>query len=138
MNACDNRVVVTGLGVLAPNAHGLEAFTKALKNGNSGISFHEHLAELKFGCQVGGIPDGVEELQTKYLTEEELFAMNANMVYAAIAAIDAWTDAGLELPEDVAEADWDTGGIITAAASNAYTDSPTAEHASPSGPIAAR
>ena len=112
MNACDNRVVVTGLGVLAPNAHGLDAFTKALKNGNSGISFHEHLAELKFGCQVGGIPDGVEELQTKYLTEEELFAMNANMVYAAIAAIDAWTDAGLELPEDIAEADWDTGGII--------------------------
>ena len=105
MNTCDNRVVVTGLGVLAPNAHGLDAFTKALKNGKSGISFHEHLAELKFGCQVGGIPDGVEELQTKYLTEEELFAMNANMVYAAIAAIDAWTDAGLELPEDVAEAD---------------------------------
>ena len=31
-----------------------------------------------------------------------------------------------------------SGGIYTAAASNAYTDSPTAEHASPSGPIAAR
>ena len=112
MNGSDVRVAVTGLGVLAPNGHGLEQFAEALRKGRSGITFHEQLAELKFGCQVGGIPDGVEELQSAYLSEEELFAMNANMVYAAIASIDAWKDAGLEMRGDGDEPDWDTGGII--------------------------
>ena len=107
------RVVVTGLGVLAPNAHGLQAFAGALREGKSGIRFHPHLAEANFGCQVGGIPEGVELLQKKYLTDEELLAMNPNMIYAAIAAIDAFTDAGLtRLPADVDEVDWDTGAII--------------------------
>ena len=112
MNGSDVRVAVTGLGVLAPNGHGLEQFADALRQGRSGITFHEQLAELKFGCQVGGVPDGVEELQSSYLSEEELFAMNANMVYAAIASIDAWKDAGLEMRGDGDEPDWDTGGII--------------------------
>ncbi|MFT3835847.1 MAG: beta-ketoacyl-[acyl-carrier-protein] synthase family protein [Myxococcaceae bacterium] len=109
----NKRVVVTGLGVLAPNGHGLPAFTAALKEGKSGIKHHAHLAEAKFACQVGGIPENVEEIQKKYLTDEELFAMNPNMIYAAIAAIDAWTDAGLKRPaagDDTV--DWDTGAII--------------------------
>ncbi len=108
-----NRVVVTGMGVLAPNAHGLASFAGALREGKSGIKFHQHLADAKFGCQVGGIPENVEEIQKKYLTDEELFAMNPNMVYAAIAAIDAWTDAGLERkPASADFVDWDTGAIL--------------------------
>jgi 3-oxoacyl-(acyl-carrier-protein) synthase len=107
------RVVVTGLGVLAPNGHGLQNFAGALREGKSGIKFHQHLADVNFGCQVGGIPEGVEELQKKYLTDEELLAMNPNMIYAAIAAIDAFTDAGLtRVPPDSDEVDWDTGAII--------------------------
>ncbi len=107
------RVVVTGLGVLAPNGHGLQGFAGALREGKSGIKFHQHLADANFGCQVGGIPDGVDVLQKKYLTDEELLAMNPNMIYAAIAAIDAFTDAGLKrMPPDVDEVDWDTGAII--------------------------
>lgn len=106
------RVVVTGMGVLAPNGHGLKAFAGALREGKSGIRFHQHLADAKFGCQVGGIPEGVEALQKSYLTDEELLAMNPNMVYAAIAAIDAWTDAGLARVAPEAEPDWDTGALI--------------------------
>ncbi len=113
MSSSNHRVVVTGLGVLAANAHGLESFAGALREGKSGIKFHQHLADAKFACQVGGIPEGIEELQAKYLTREQLFAMNPNMVYAAIAAIDTWADAGLErIPADVDEVDWDTGAII--------------------------
>lgn len=113
MSTPDRRVVITGLGVLAPNGHGLDAFTRALREGISGITHHEQLAELGFGCQVGGVPDGIEEVQTRYLSEEELFAMNANMIYAAIASVDAWTDAGFEVPApDSDEPDWDTGAIV--------------------------
>lgn len=106
------RVVVTGLGVLAPNGHGLASFTGALKEGKSGIRFHQHLADAKFGCQVGGIPENVGEIERRYLSEEELMAMNPNMVYAAIAAIDAWADAGLKRPAPESEVDWETGAII--------------------------
>ena len=105
--------MVTGLGVLAPNGHGLAAFAGALREGKSGIKFHQHLADVNFGCQVGGIPENVGELQKQYLTDEELMAMNPNMIYAAIASIDAWNDSGLKrIPAEAEEVDWDTGAII--------------------------
>lgn len=108
-----HRVVVTGLGVLAPNGHGLEAFMAALRTGKSGIRFHEHLKDTGFACQVGGIPEGVDEIQGRYLGQDELLAMNPNMIYAAIAAIDAFTDAGFVRPAaDSDTVDWDTGAII--------------------------
>jgi 3-oxoacyl-(acyl-carrier-protein) synthase len=109
----DPRVVVTGLGVVAPNAHGKAPFAAALREGRSGIRFHQHLADTRFGCQVGGIPEGIDSIRESYVTGEELLAMNANMVYAAIAAIDAWTDGGLERsPPDSDVVDWDAGAII--------------------------
>jgi 3-oxoacyl-(acyl-carrier-protein) synthase len=112
LSKTERRVVITGLGVLAPNGHGLDEFSAALREGRSGIRHHERLAELKFACQVGGIPQDVEQFQGEYLSDEELFAMNANMIYAAIGAIDAWKDAGFEVPDLDAEANWDTGAII--------------------------
>lgn len=113
MKTSKPRVVVTGMGVLAPNAHGLANFAGALREGKSGIAFHQHLADANFACQVGGIPEGVDELEKSYLSAELLYAMNPNMVYAAIAAIDAWTDAGFERPApDSDEVHWDTGAII--------------------------
>ncbi|MEO5787496.1 beta-ketoacyl synthase N-terminal-like domain-containing protein, partial [Gelidibacter sp.] len=35
-----NRVVITGMGVVAPNGVGLEVFQNAIKSGISGITFH--------------------------------------------------------------------------------------------------
>jgi 3-oxoacyl-(acyl-carrier-protein) synthase len=105
-------VVVTGLGVVAPNAHGVDAFELALREGRSGVRFHPHLAEASFGCCVGGIPEGIEEIQASYLTDEERLAMNQNMVYSAIAALDAWSDAGLARAPSDGEADWGAGAII--------------------------
>jgi 3-oxoacyl-(acyl-carrier-protein) synthase len=106
------RVVITGLGVVASNAIGLTAFARALREGASGIRFHESLAALQFGCQVGGIPQGVEAIAPRYLAEDELLTMNSNMIYAAIAAIDAWADAGLERVGLEGEPDWDSGAIV--------------------------
>ena len=109
----NNRVVVTGLGIIAPNGHGIEAFEAALKKGESGIRFIPELKELKFGCQVAGVPQNVDDICSRYFTNEQLLAMNTSIKYASISAIDAWRDAGLEVPEDDSDqVDWDTGAII--------------------------
>jgi len=43
------RVVITGLGVCAPNGVGVKDFTEALMNGKSGIRHQSKLEELEFG-----------------------------------------------------------------------------------------
>ena len=50
------RVVVTGLGVLAPNGNGVRDFELALRKGRSGIRVHEKMVESGFGSHVAGIP----------------------------------------------------------------------------------
>lgn len=108
-----NRVVITGMGVLAPNAHGLEQYEKALKQGRSGISHHPLLAELNFTCQVAGVPNDVDTIKKKYFHPESLIAMNSFMAFGAIAAVDCWQDAGFQLPNQYDDVvDWDTGAII--------------------------
>jgi 3-oxoacyl-(acyl-carrier-protein) synthase len=107
------RVVVTGLGVVAPNGHGKEAFARALREGKSGIRFLPYLRDAGLACQVGGIPEGIPELSVRYFTEEERVVENDTTDLAAIAAIDAWTDAGLaRLPADSDAIDWGSGAII--------------------------
>lgn len=118
----NRRVVVTGLGVIAPNGHGLEEFEKSLREGKSGIRFIPKLEELNFACQVGGIPQGVEEKLKDYFTEDDLLAMNEAMHYAGIAGIDAWRDAGLEVPSKVGDTvHWDTGAYIGAGSASMET-----------------
>ena len=53
------RVVVTGLGVIAPNGNGLGEFELALRKGRSGIRAIDKLAELGFGCRVAAPASGV-------------------------------------------------------------------------------
>ena len=106
------RVVITGMGVVAPNGHGLEAFERALREGVSGIRHIPELAEFNFGCQVGGIPQEFEAVRTRYFDREKLLSLNDNIGYASVAAVDAWRDAGFAVPEAEDDAvDWDTGVI---------------------------
>ncbi len=107
------RVVITGLGIVAPNGHGLEAFEQALRQGTSGIRFIPKMKELKLGCNVAGVPQNIDEISKEYFTDEQLYAMNSSIKYAGIAAIDAWRDAGFEVPEpDSDTVHHDTGAII--------------------------
>jgi len=107
------RVVITGLGIVAPNGHGIETFEKALRAGKSGIRFMPELEALKFGCQVAGVPQNIDEISARYFSSDQLLAMNSSIRYASIAAIDAWRDAGFEVPaHDSQEVDWGTGAII--------------------------
>lgn len=107
-----DRVVITGLGVLAPNGHGLSEYEDSLRNSISGIRYIKKLNELKFSCQVGGVPQNVEDIKHKYFTEEELLAMNDTMIYSGIAGIDCWRDAGLEEVTSNTPVNWDTGAFI--------------------------
>ena len=107
------RVVVTGMGVVAPNAVGLDAYEQALRNGTSGIRHIPILDELKFGCRVAGVPEGVDEIAEEYFDEDELLAMNSSHRFGCVAAVDAWTDAGFERPEhDDDHVHWETGAVI--------------------------
>ena len=107
------RVVVTGMGVVAANAHGIDAFERALREGRSGIRFYPKLRDLGFACQVGGVPEVDEELKRRYFSDESLRALNGSMVYGSIAAVDCYRDAGFTVPEPGSdEVDWDTGAII--------------------------
>jgi 3-oxoacyl-(acyl-carrier-protein) synthase len=58
----NKRVVITGLGVVAPNGVGLDAFTHAIKNGISGIKHDTELERLQFSCQIAGKPEISAEL----------------------------------------------------------------------------
>lgn len=105
------RVVITGLGVLAPNGNGLNAFAEALRQGISGIRFQPQLAELGFQCQVAGVPQGLEILRDQYFDASTLVGMDSSCVVGAIAALDAWADAGLERRRD-GVVDWDTATVF--------------------------
>lgn len=109
------RVVITGLGVVAPNGVGLAAFEEALRAGRSGIRYHERLAEMKFSCCIGGEPEVSEEQQLQYMTALQLRNFNSSgILYGVMAGTDAWTDAGLPIVAAEEEPDWETGIVFGA------------------------
>ena len=107
-----NRVVITGLGVVAPNGVNLQEFSSAIKKGKSGITFHQHLKDKGFSCCIGGIPTVSEEKKATYLTALQLRGFNStSILYGCMAGIDAWKDAGFSLDEN-SNLDYDTGLIF--------------------------
>lgn len=107
------RIVVTGMGVVAPNAIGLEAFRQALEKGKSGIRFLPELANLNFGCQVAGQPELSEEMLDRYFSPLERKTIHASgILYGLIAGIQAWEDAGLNIRDKNEEPDWDSACIF--------------------------
>ena len=106
-----NRVVITGLGVAAPNGVGLINFEKAIRAGQSGIQYLENLKELNFSCCVGGIPPVSETLKLQYLSPLQLRNFSSSgILYGCMAGIDAWKDAGLSFAKEVP--DWESGCIF--------------------------
>ena len=108
----NKRVVITGLGVVAPNGVGLHEFIHSIKNGISGIKHNAELERLQFSCQIAGTPEVSPELMANYFTELELRNFNSSgILYGVIAGIDAWKDAGLSINNHF-EPDWDSGAIF--------------------------
>ena len=110
------RVVITGLGVVAPNGVGLNNFDKALRDGTSGIKFIQELKELGFKCQVAGVPKIKEEIKSKFLPSYLINRIKAdNLLYGLIAALEAWNSAKLKINDNT---DWNGGCIMGATANN--------------------
>ncbi|WP_282180002.1 beta-ketoacyl-[acyl-carrier-protein] synthase family protein [Maribacter stanieri] len=108
----NRRVVITGLGVCAPNGVGIADFTQSLLDGKSGIRHQPNLEKLGFGCQVAGEPLVKDNLIDDYFTPLERRGLNATgIVYGVIAGVDAWKDAGLE-KNTSNEPFWDRGIIF--------------------------
>jgi 3-oxoacyl-(acyl-carrier-protein) synthase len=106
-----NRVVITGLGVAAPNGVGIADFERAIRAGVSGIEHQKQLQEMNFSCQLGGVPPVSEEKILQYLTPLQLRNFSSSgIIYGCIAGVDAWKDAGLSFAEE--EPHWDSGCIF--------------------------
>lgn len=116
-----NRVVVTGMGIVSPNAINLNAFRQALCEGRSGIAHCPQMKELGFACQVGGIPPVSDQTVQEYMGPEMNRNSNASMKYAVIASVDCWRDSGLPLRGTDSSPDWDTAAIIGTCAGGADT-----------------
>ena len=93
----NRRVVITGLGVCAPNGIGLNDFAQAMTDGKSGIRFIPELETLQFGCQIAGEPSMNDKILNTYFTPLQLRGLNATgIIYGVIAGTEAWADAGLQ------------------------------------------
>jgi 3-oxoacyl-(acyl-carrier-protein) synthase len=113
----NNRVVITGLGVVSPNGVGLPSFLDAIRKGKSGIKYVKELEDLNFSCRIGGIPEIPDEMEGKYFTPLQLRNFNSSgILYGCIAGVDAWNDAGLEINKDD-EPDYESGLIFGAGTS---------------------
>ena len=108
----NRRVVITGMGVCAPNGIGLSEFFNSMDRGSSGVRFQQELADLNFGCQVAAEPSVTEEILKNYFNPLQLKGLNASgLVYGVIAGTDAWKDAGLTMA-DKDMPNWDNGIIF--------------------------
>ncbi len=111
------RVVITGLGVVAPNAVGIPNFSKAIKAGVSGISFRQELKDLNFSCCIGGIPPVTDKQVSQYLSPLQLRNFNSSgILYGCMAGMEAWNNAGLDISSH-SPLDLDSGTVFGVATS---------------------
>ncbi len=104
------RVVVTGMGICAPNGVGLSEFTEAMRQGKSGIRHFPELGDLGFSCQLGGRPEIEEAVLARYFTPlERRGLVSTGLIYGVIAGLQAWEDAGLIPAARDEPPDWETG-----------------------------
>ncbi len=91
-----NRVVVTGMGVLAPNGTGLEAFWDSLCAGRSGIGPITLFDATGYNSRIAGEVKGFDPLDYVELElKPKRMARHTQLAYAATMM--ALKDAGLDI-----------------------------------------
>ncbi|WP_103761706.1 MULTISPECIES: beta-ketoacyl-ACP synthase I [Roseovarius] len=92
------RVVVTGLGIVSSIGNNAEEVLSSLKEGRSGITANEQMAEHGFRSQIAG---DVKLDVTEHVDKRTLRFMGPGAAYAHIAMQQAIADAGLDEGEIV-------------------------------------
>lgn len=93
-----SRVVVTGMGVVAPNGIGVADFYQSLWEMRNGIRYIPLLQELGFSCQIGGEPPLTKALLDTYFSPlEQRGLLASGLIYGVIAGLQAWEGAGFQL-----------------------------------------
>ncbi|PNW57501.1 UNVERIFIED_CONTAM: beta-ketoacyl-[acyl-carrier-protein] synthase II [Euhalothece sp. KZN 001] len=96
-NSQNQRVVVTGLGVVAPVGNTLEAYWEALLAGKNGINQITHFDPSQHGSQIAGEVKGFDPHQ--YLERKQAKRMDRFAQFALAASLQALNDAQLEINE---------------------------------------
>lgn len=113
------RVVVTGLGVLAPNGNNVQSFLQSLQHGISGLRFMPAYRDLNFLCQVSGEPTFNFDSLVNTVPAVTLHGLKSAAIgYALQVAAAAWEDGGNVLDTDTPH--WDTGCIFGSSVSDAH------------------
>ncbi|MCE7044571.1 beta-ketoacyl synthase [Dyadobacter sp. CY312] len=107
----ESRVVITGLGAIAPTGNSIGEFTEGLRKGKSGIRYCPDLIKHEFLCLLGGQPQ-LDETEIESFTNRFSLVKLRSMgiLYGCMAGVEAWGDSGLPiLPHDADEPDWQSG-----------------------------
>jgi len=92
------RVVITGLGVIAPNGIGKDAFWEAIKTGKSGINKISSFDISSYPTQVAGEIKNFDP--TDYLSPKKARRMDKSSQLGVAAALMAVRDANLEIDKE--------------------------------------
>ena len=95
------RVVVTGMGIISPVGNDLSTAWDSIVNGRSGIAPITHFDTTGFATTIAGQVNGFDPL--KYVGPKDVKKMDPFIHYGVAAAMDAMTDAGLEVTDANAE-----------------------------------
>ena len=95
------RVVVTGLGAVAPNGIGVETFWRSIIHGVSGIGPITRFDASKHDTRIAGEVKGFDPLQ--WVEKKEARKMDLFIHYAVAASQMAYDDSGLKVTDDNGE-----------------------------------
>ncbi len=95
------RVVVTGVGAVAPNGIGIESFWQNIIRGVSGIAPITRFDASRHDARIAGEVKGFDPLQ--WMEKKEVRKMDRFIHYAVAAAQMAYDDSGLKVTDDNCE-----------------------------------
>lgn len=97
----EKRVVVTGMGVIAPNGIGIDTYWDSLVNGVSGISYIESFDTEEFDVKIAGEVKDFDE--SKYFDRKQAKRLDRFAQFAVAGSLMAVEDAKLEINDDNAD-----------------------------------
>lgn len=94
----ENRVVITGLGLVTPIGTGVQKFWKAATSGENGVRPLQIFDPTEFRTKTGG--EVLDFKPEEYLTQQEIDNMGRSSQFAVAAAKMAIEDAGLDMSKE--------------------------------------